>query len=358
VFARVPERELGSPIVAGRAGDWREVCEAAAAATDAEALRSALMAGLRPWSVRDREETEGLFTGYYEPSLAGSRRRDARFRYPLYRRPPELVEVDHGSFRDDLRGRRVAGRVDERRLVPYADRAALDAGARGGRGLELVWVDDPVAAFFLHIQGSGRVELQGGGHLRIGYDGQNGHPYTAIGRELVARGELALEEVSMQSIRAWLEAHPDQAVEVMHTNRSFVFFRELGDEGPVGSQGVVLTPRRSLAIDRSFLPLGVPLWLDTTLPVLDVPEPAPAAGEAAGAAVAELTGPPLRRLYVAQDTGGAIRGPVRGDVFWGHGAEAEAVAGRMRQSGRLWLLLPVAVEPAPELRLDPGAAGG
>ena len=205
------------------------------------------------------------------------------------------------------------------------------------RDLELVWVDDAVAAFFLHIQGSGRVELADGDTMRVGYDGQNGHAYTAIGRELVARSELALEEVSLQSIRAWLQDHPESAEEIMNTNRSFVFFRELRGEGPVGSQGVALTPRRSLAVDRRFLPLGVPMWIDATAPSAALGEP----------------DRPLRRLMVSQDTGGAIRGPVRGDVFWGHGPEAEQIAGRMKHQGRVWVLLPAGVEPAPELLARP-----
>ena len=242
-------------------------------------------------------------------------------------RPPELVQVDLGSFREDLAGRRVAGKLDERRLVPFADREQLSDGVLADRGLELVWVDDPIAAFFLHIQGSGRVELADGGEMRVGYDGQNGHAYTAIGRELVAREELTIEEVSLQSIRAWLKAHPDAAAEIMNTNRSFVFFRELRGEGPVGSQGVALTPRRSLAVDRRHVPLGVPIWLDASVP----------------AATTDAEDGPFQSLMVAQDTGGAIRGPVRGDVFWGHGGEAEQIAGRMKHAGRIWILLPKSV---------------
>jgi len=193
-------------------------------------------------------------------------------------------------------------------------------------------MDDPVDAFFLEIQGSGSIELEGGGELRVGYGAQNGFPYVAIGRELVTRGALPKEKVSMQSIREWLEAHPDEAAEVMRKNASYVFFREQPGEGPLGSLGVPLTPGRSLAVDPLFVPLGVPLWLDSTLP-----------------AAADGSERPLRRLVVAQDTGGAIRGPVRGDVFWGAGDKAADLAGRMRQPGRLWLLLPRTVTLPPEL---------
>ena len=328
VFARRDaQRQVGD--TGGVAGDWREVCARVASVDGVDELRGALLEELRPWSVLDNDDPEGLFTGYYEPSLRGSRVRGNGFETPLYRRPPELVAVDLGAFREDLAGRRVAGTLEGTRLVPFADRADLERGTLARRDLELVWVDDPIAAFFLHIQGSGRVDLVDGGHMRVGYDGQNGHPYTAIGRELVARSELVLEEVSMQSIRDWLVANPAGATEIMNTNRSFVFFRELGDEGPRGSQGVALTPGRTLAVDRRFLPMGVPLWLDTTAPS---PDPT----------VAEQ---PLRRLMVSQDTGGAIRGPVRGDVFWGHGGDAEEIAGRMKSRGRLWLLLPAGLDP-------------
>lgn len=305
---------------------WRGICAQLVelAPGDEEALRALLASSLRPYAVSNRDEPEGLFTGYYEPTLAGSRRPTEKFKYPLYRRPPELVTVDLGDFRDDLRGRRLAGRVDAGALTPYYDRVEIEGGGLADRGLELVWVDNPYDAFFLHIQGSGRVELADGGSLRVGYAGQNGHPYFAIGRALVDMGILTLEEVSLQSIRAWLEANPEDAPAVLAQNASFVFFRELEEEGPVGSLGVVLTPERSLAVDPTFVPLGLPVWVDASAPAGD-----PLAPDR-----------PFRRLMVAQDTGGAIRGPVRGDVFWGPGRTAAHIAGHMKHPGRLWLLLP------------------
>ncbi|MGB5879900.1 MAG: MltA domain-containing protein [Thermoanaerobaculia bacterium] len=305
---------------------WRGICAQLVelGPSDEESLRALIASELRPYAVSNRGDPEGLFTGYYEPTLAGSRQPTEKFRFPLYRRPPELVSVELGDFREDLRGRRLAGRVEAGVLSPYFDRVEIEAGGLSERGLELAWVDDPYDAFFLHIQGSGRVELVDGGFLRLGYAGQNGHPYFAIGRALVARGVLTLEEVSLQSIRAWLETHPEEAPEVLAQNPSFVFFRELEEEGPVGSLGVVLTPERSLAIDSAFVPLGLPLWVDDTAPASDPLAP-------------DRT---IRRLMVAQDTGGAIRGPVRGDVFWGHGADAAHIAGHMKHQGRLWLLLP------------------
>ncbi|HVR31011.1 MAG TPA: MltA domain-containing protein [Thermoanaerobaculia bacterium] len=321
--------------VAGSPADWRAVCSIVsppdgAGTPDGPALRAALERELRPWAVRDGERRqEALVTGYYEPLLRGSLRRDETHSVPLYLRPPELVDIDLGAFREELRGRRLAGVVRGDRLVPFLDRAGLDDGALAGRGLELVWVDDPVDAFFLHIQGSGRVALPDGTHLRVGFAAQNGHPYVAIGRELVARGALALEEVTMQSIRAWLAAHPDQAAEVMRANPSFVFFRKLAGDGPVGAQGVVLAPYRSIAVDPTFVPLGVPVWLDGQIPSPRAEDPDRS----------------LRRLVVAQDTGGAIRGPLRADLFCGHGEEAAEIAGRLKHPANMWILLPRHLTP-------------
>jgi membrane-bound lytic murein transglycosylase A len=325
--ARPAGTALGGAGFAGTAGDWRTVCAAAQkvpAGNDA-AARSYFETWFRPLAARtDQGEDEGLFTGYYEPLLQGSRKRTERYHVPLYGRPPDLVSVDLGAFREDLKGRRIAGRVEGGALVPYAGREEIEKGALAGKDLELVWVDDPIDAFFLQIQGSGRVRLAEGGEMRVGYAGENGHPYFAIGRELVKRGALRKEEVSMQSIRRWLEEHPEEAPGVLATNASYVFFQEIEGEGPLGAEGVPVTPGRSLAVDRKHWPLGVPLWLDAS---------APAAGEGA-------PDRPLRRLVIAQDTGGAIRGPIRGDVFWGAGDEAAEIAGRMKHQGRLWVLLP------------------
>ncbi|MGY8996612.1 MAG: murein transglycosylase A, partial [Alphaproteobacteria bacterium] len=201
---------------------------------------------------------------------------------------------------------------------PLPDRAEIDDGALADQGLELLWVDDPIAAFFLHIQGSGRVVLPDGSEVRVGYAGQNGHVYYAIGRELVALEELTREEVSLQSIRAWLHENPDRTFDIMATNPSYIFFDQVDGEGPIGAQGVPLTPGRSLAVDRAFYALGVPVWLATKLP----------------------DDQPWRRLMVTQDTGGAIKGPVRGDIFFGGGDWAEWNAGHMKGQGAIWVLLP------------------
>ncbi len=319
---------------AGLARDWKPICAEAArlpagAAGNRQAARRFFESRFQPFSARNNKNPLGLFTGYYEPLLHGSRKRAGKYTVPLYTRPPELVMVDLGDFREDLKGTRIAGKVEDGNLVPFPDREEIDAGALAGRKLEVVWVDDPIGAFFLHVQGSGRVQLAEGGELRLGYAAQNGHPYTAIGRELINRGALTREEVSLQTIRAWLEAHPKEAREVMETNPSYVFFQKLEGEGPLGAQGVPLTPGRSLAVDRKHIPLGVPLWLISGVP-------SPKEGQPDGR---------LRRLLVTQDTGGAIRGPVRGDVFWGFGEEAETVAGRMKHRGKMWLLLPRTLTP-------------
>lgn len=316
---RADTDSLGAGGLAGTVADWRPVCAALAALADGTEAR----AFLERWFTPHRADAEGLFTGYYEPTLAAAPRRSDAYATPLHARPDDLVSVALGDFRADLAGERVAGRVVDGRLRPYPSRREIAAGALDGRGLEIAWAADPVDAFFLQIQGSGRLAFADGTVARVGYDGQNGRPYTAIGRVLAAEGALAREEVSMQSIRAWLAANPDRAEAVMNANASYVFFRPIAGDGPIGAQGAALTPGRSLAVDLRFTPLSVPVWVDTTAPTPD----------GAGAR-------PLRRLMVAQDTGGAIRGPMRGDVFWGAGAEAAAVAGRMNSRGRYYLLLP------------------
>jgi membrane-bound lytic murein transglycosylase A len=320
-----PAATLGPDGVAGTAGEWRAPCAAAQAlgpVSDAE-VRRFFETRFAPWRVANNGTATGLFTGYFEPELLGARQPGGAFQTPILKRPPDLVSVDLGLFRPDWRGERTAGRVAAGTLRPYATRGQIEAGALAAQHLAFLWVDDPIAAFILQVQGSGRIRLPDGSLVRIGYDGQNGWPYVAIGKLLVERGAMEVADVSLASIEAWLRAHPTQAPALMNENRSYVFFRELQGDGPIGAEGVVLTAGRSLAVDPSFLPLGVPLWVDA----------------AQGATV-------LKRLMVAQDTGGAIRGPVRGDVFFGFGAAAEASAGTLRAEGGYWLLLPLETHPA------------
>jgi membrane-bound lytic murein transglycosylase A len=325
---------IGPNGVAGTAADWRKPCDDAAALGDASgaAVRQFFERDFVPWKLGNNGKSKGLFTGYFEPELQGALAPGGPFETPILKRPPDLVSADLGLFRPDWRGERIAGKVVAHRLVPYATRAEIESGALDPMHLAFIWVDNPIDAFVLQIQGSGRVKLPDGSFMRLGYDGENGRAYVPIGRLLVERGEMKREDVSLASIRAWLVAHPTEAGALMDENPSYVFFRELDGHGPIGAEGVVLTAGRSLAVDPAFLPLGVPLWLDVA-----------------------QNGRALRRLVIAQDTGGAIRGPVRGDLFFGFGADAEAKAGPMRAEGSYYMLLPRAVS---ERRQAVTAAGG
>ncbi|MEX1035997.1 MAG: MltA domain-containing protein, partial [Sneathiella sp.] len=257
-------REMGGVGMAGTAADWQPLCAAALALPpDPTLQRGFFEKNFTPFQILNNDEETGLFTGYYEASLKGSTERKDPYLTPLYLRPPELVMVDLGRFRDELKGQRIAGRVEDGNLVPYPDRTGIETGALQGRELELLWVDSDIDAFFLQIQGSGLVEMEDGSLRRVGYAAQNGHPYFAIGRDLIEKGHVSKEEMSMQAIRTWLEENPDKSTELMQKNKSYVFFRELQTGGPIGAQGVELTPERSLAVDRKWLPLGVPLWLAT-----------------------------------------------------------------------------------------------
>jgi len=317
---------MGHPSLGVRADHWARVCFDAGTidSLDQAAVRRFFETRLVPHRVEATDGPDGLFTGYFEAELHGARKPSSRYHVPLYKRPDDLITADLGAFRSEWSGQRVSGRVDRGRFVPYQSRAEIEAGALAGRGLELLWVDDPIDAFFLHIQGSGRVVLAGGESVRVGFDGRNGHAYTAIGRELIRRGAIPADKMSMQAIRDWLAANPAEASSVMAKNASFIFFRTIDGPGPIGVQGVVLTPERSIAVDPRIIPLGAPLWLDTTDP--------------------RQPGRPLRRLVVAQDTGSAITGAVRGDLFWGSGRAAAAAAGAMKQPGRYYLFLPFRVD--------------
>ena len=303
---------------------WRDICTLAESikGPDRETARRFFETNLTPFQLVNADGSEdGLITGYYEPLLRGSRKPSARYRHPVYGVPDDLLVVDLTELYPELKGMRLRGRLDGRRIVPYYDRGQIELGQAAVTGREIVWVDDAIELFFLQIQGSGRIALEGGETLRIGYADQNGHPYRSIGRLLVERGELPLEKASMQGIQAWARANPARVTELLNQNASFVFFRELPADlpGPLGALGVPLTARRSVAIDLRFVPLGAPVYLATTWP---------------------LSSQPLNRLMLGQDTGGAIRGAIRADFFWGFGPEAAREAGRMRQPLRMWVLLP------------------
>ena len=314
-----PASAYGPAPFAGTYADWQGVCGKIPG--DTSQARRYFEDNFTPYEIRGATGRDGLFTGYYEPVLHGSLTRKAPYLIPIYARPADLVSVDLGAFRPELKGETIMGRVADQRLVPYFTRADIDHGALK-KTPKVVWVDNAVDAFFLHIQGSGEVVLPHGRVLQVGYAAANGRAYTAIGRELVKRGALDRKDVSMQSIRAWLEAHPEQAPAVMDVDESFVFFRKLDTAQPLGAQGVELTPGRSLAVDRKLIPYGAPVWLDAEAPGKN--------GR-------------LRHLMIAQDTGGAITGAVRGDFFWGAGAEAASNAGIMKSKGQDYLLLPKTV---------------
>ncbi|MGA7985737.1 MAG: MltA domain-containing protein [Burkholderiales bacterium] len=326
-----PAAELGPSLRAFLAGCPRlqavpalaRACDAASAVPpdNAAAARSFLEATFVPYAVIAPEgSATGLVTGYYEPVLDGSRGRTDRFRYPIYGVPDDLVDVDLASLYPELKGLRLRGRLDGRRLVPYYSRAEIDAHGDGFAAPVIAWVADPVELFFLQIQGSGQIRLGDDDRIRVSYADQNGHPYSSLGRYLVAQGELPLEQASMDGIKQWAQAHPEQLRHALEQNPSYVFFRELpASGGPIGALGAPLSAGYSIAVDRRFYPLGAPVYLATTLPPSDQP---------------------LERLVMAQDTGGAIRGAVRADLFCGSGTEAGSLAGGMRQQGRMWVLWP------------------
>ena len=308
-----------------RKDDWKEPCTVARTVdkTDANAVRLFFESFFVPNQVRAPDGADtGLITGYYEPMLHGARKRGGAYQTPLYRVPDDLLTIDLATVYPELKGMRLRGRLAGKKVVPYNTRAEIERAALPGK--ELLWVDDPVEAFFLEVQGSGRVQLDDSGEtVRVAFADQNGHPYKAIGRWLVEKGELKVEQVSAQGIKAWIAANPARRQELFNANPSYIFFREerLPDPsvGPKGSLGVPLTPARSVAVDATLLPLGAPVFLSTTQ---------------AGSEV------PMQRLMMAQDTGGAIRGAVRADFFYGFGPEAAENAGRMKQRGQIWVLLP------------------
>ncbi|MFA5824401.1 MAG: MltA domain-containing protein [Gallionellaceae bacterium] len=308
---------------------WQPLCSAAEQvdATDAAAQRAFYETWFTPYQVFNPDGSEnGLITGYYEPLLKGSRHMSERFRYPLYGAPEDLLEVDLGDVYPQFKGMRLRGRLHGKKIVPYYNRAEIDAGVPILKGRELFWVENEVELFFLQIQGSGRIELEDGRRVKIGYAEQNGHPYISIGKKLIDMGELKPEEASMQGIKNWAEHNPERLSALLGQNPSYVFFRELPDtlSAPLGALGVPLTNEYSIAVDPRTVPLGVPVFLSTTLP---------------------NSAEPLNRLMYAQDTGGAIKGAVRADFFWGFGELAGIQAGRMKQPGRMWVLFPRGTEP-------------
>jgi len=315
---------LKSCTVLGKQPVWKENCKMAASlqTPNNKTLRNFFESYFTPYQIINTDNSEeGLVTGYYEPLLKGSRKPSKRYRYPIYAAPSELLTIDLGAAYPELKDLRLRGRLDGRKVVPYYSRAEIMSNPKILNGYEILWVEDEVELFFLHIQGSGRIVFDNGEMMKIGFADQNGHPYNSIGKFLVQRGELPLEKASMQGIKQWGQQNPSKLPELLQQNARYVFFRELPADlsGPIGALGVPLTAGRSIAIDPLSIPQGAPVFLATTWP---------------------NTNKPLNRLMVAQDVGSAIKGGIRADFFWGFGHEAGNQAGKMKQSGRMWVLMP------------------
>lgn len=322
---------MSSCSVLGKRAEWKEPCGVARQVNgnDEKGIRLFFESFFEPQQViaPDGADT-GLVTGYYEPLLRGARKKGGPYQTPLYKVPDDLLTVELAGVYPELKGMRLRGRLQGKKVVPYSTRADIERASFTGK--ELLWVDDSVEAFFLQVQGSGRVQLTDTQEtVRVAYADQNGYPYKSIGRYLVDKGELTLDQASAQGIKAWIAGHPTRQSELFNANPSYVFFKEekLPDPkvGPKGALGVPLTPQRSVAIDAAQLPLGAPVFLSTTQANSDIP---------------------LQRLVMAQDTGGAIRGAIRVDYFFGFGTEASENAGRMKQRGSVWVLMPKQVPPA------------
>ena len=308
--------------------DWKSACQAAQRVDgqNPQAIRDYFAQRFTVWQLSSGSAATGLITGYYEPMLTGSRQRTAQSTVPLYAPPRDLVSRPPELQTVSSTGPLQRSRRDGSRLVPYYTAADIAAGKGPSPTEALVWVNDPIEAIFLQIQGSGRVQLADGSFVRLGFADHNGYPYQSIGRYLIQKGELKSHQASMQGIQDWARRNPERLPELYAANPRYVFFRPLPDtgEGPIGAMGLPLTGEASLAIDPRYIPLGTPVWLATTRP---------------------NSSAPLNRLMAAQDTGTAIKGAVRADFFWGFGREAGETAGRMKQSGRLWVLLPNEVRP-------------
>jgi membrane-bound lytic murein transglycosylase A len=306
--------------------DWQAVCTVSQAvkADDAAAIQAYWQQYFNVYATQQVDGApQGLITGYYQPVLKGARAASERFPVPLYKVPGDLITVNLSNLFPDLKYKRVRGRVQGQTLVPYYTRTEIDQLQSPLLGNELIWVNDAVEAFFLQVQGSGIVELESGERVPVGYADQNGHPYQSIGKVLVERGELTASEASMQGIKTWGQQHPEQLQGLLNANPSYVFFKLLpaGLSGPLGALGVPLTAARSIAVDPFYIPLGAPVFMATTQPYPN----------------SEI---PLQQLMLAQDTGGAIKGGVRADIYWGEGESAGKLAGAMRQQGQLWVWLP------------------
>ena len=321
-----PEQVVGTDHIDLRVKDWQPACKAALNINPVTEKSAKLFfqEWFAPVEFFDKATGPGLFTGYYVPAIKGSYTKSKEFSVPLYETPDDLISADLGTFFNDLKNRKLIGRLVNKKIVPYYTREQINNGALKDKAKVLAWINSPIDRLFLEIQGSGVIELENGESISVGYDAQNGMPYTAIAGVLIRKGVMTKHNASMQGIKNYLNKNPKELHEVINQNKSFVFFRKMSQGVALGSQGVSLTPGYSLAIDRDWIPMGTPLWLNTTRPDGAQPDKSK----------------PMQRLMIAQDTGGAIRGKIRGDVFWGGGDRATLIAGHMKNSGHYWLLLP------------------
>ena len=323
-----PEQDVGSECLSFKAKDWRAVCTAALALnTDNIEANNNAMQFFQQWFVplefNSINIKSGLFTGYYSPILHGNLSKTAKYNVPIHSLPDDLLVVNLNKFSPEWKNKKIIGRLAGKALIPYYTRAEINNGAIAHQAAVLVWVDNDIDRSFLEIQGSGIVVLPNNTRINLGYAGENGAPYTSLAKLLIDKGVMTKENASMQAIKQYLTAYPEEAITISNQNKSFVFFQTLTDNVALGAQGVALTPGYSLAVDRKWIPLGAPLWLNTTVPNPNYKEQKP-----------------LQRLMVAQDTGGAIRGIIRGDLYWGSGKKATYIAGHMKNNGFYWVLLP------------------
>lgn len=318
------EKNVGSALIPLQAKDLKPACQKALALNKPSnaQIKHFYQQYFVPVSFyQNNKQSQGLFTGYYQPLLHGSLQKTVKYHVPLYGSPSDLLSIDLSDF--GLKKQKLTVRVEGKKILPYFEREQINQGAIEKTANVIAWVDNRIDRLFLEIQGSGVIELEDGQKLYVGYEGQNGAPYTPLAKVLIDKGVMTKDNASMQRIRAYLNQHPNLMDKILNSNKSFVFFRRLKQQAAIGAQNLPLSPGYSLAIDKRYIPLGSPLWLSTHYP-----------------GAKKDNEKILQRLMIAQDTGGAIKGVVRGDVFWGEGENATAIAGRMKNKGVYWLFVP------------------
>ena len=323
---RNPEKPFKNKLpIAGTVADWQQICTAITQIDKQDNLsaRKFFEFWFEPYRVYKNFNTKGLFTGYYLPTLKCSLTKNKNYPAPIYALPSDWVKVDLSLFDTSLKGRTITGQVKNNRLRPYPTQAAINSGAIEKTAKVLAWCDSFIDVAFAHIQGSAIVQPPNQESFLIGYDASNGRTYTSVAKVLINNKAFTKEESSMQAIKAWFAKYPEKTIPILNKNASYVFFRKLKHDAPLGSQQVPLTPQRSLAVDTRYIALGTPIWLDTVVPKSF-----------------SQTTIPFQQLLIAQDTGGAIKGTIRGDIYWGSGNKAASIAGNMKHQGSYWILLP------------------